>query len=109
VLNDKALLLPKDDSIWVTNGTAAGTVKLVNTVSYVDSGGGQIFKGKFFFSGLNTASGGELWVTDGTAGGTNMLKDINVNSANSPLQISSPIITCCFLQQTMVLMEENYG
>ncbi|GEO11026.1 ELWxxDGT repeat protein [Segetibacter aerophilus] len=83
VLNDKALLISEEDSLWVTNGTPAGTVKLTNSVSYVDTGGGQIFNGKFFFSGANSANGQELWVTDGTSGGTTLLKDINTVTTNS--------------------------
>jgi ELWxxDGT repeat protein len=83
VLNDKALLISKEDSLWVTNGSAAGTVQLTNAVSYVDSGGGFILGGKYFFSGKNAANGIELWATDGTSNGTTFLKDINPGTANS--------------------------
>ncbi len=50
VLNGKGLLFSEEDSLWVTNGTAAGTVKLVNNVSYVDTAGGALLNNKFYFT-----------------------------------------------------------
>jgi ELWxxDGT repeat protein len=83
VLNGKGLLLSEQDSIWVTTGTAASTVKLVDNVSYVDTTGAAFLNGKVYFTGLNAANGSELWATDATTAGTTLIKDINSGAAGA--------------------------
>lgn len=83
VINGKGLLISDNDSLWVTDGSPAGTMQLTNTVKYVDTGGLAVFQGKLFFSGDNPANGSELWVTDATAGGTTLIKDINPGPTHS--------------------------
>jgi ELWxxDGT repeat protein len=81
-LGTKALLETKDDSIWVTDGTAAGTKKLISTVS-LSNDQAVVYKNKVFFAGKNAANGIELWTSDATAAGTKLLKDINTGAASS--------------------------
>jgi ELWxxDGT repeat protein len=81
--NGKGLFITKADSLWVTDGSPAGTVPLVNNVSYVDTGGAAFYQSKLFFTGLNAANGAELWVTDGTPAGTVLVKDIIAGTASS--------------------------
>jgi ELWxxDGT repeat protein len=80
-LGNKALVTDNNDSIWVTNGTAAGTMKLVNTATLKNDA--VVYKNKIFFAGQNAANGTELWVTDCTGAGTKLLKDINAGAASS--------------------------
>ena len=70
-----------DSSIWVTDGTLAGTVQLSTTIFYDQSAG--LLNGKLIFTGRSTATGNELFITDGTAVGTVLLKDINTGMASS--------------------------
>jgi ELWxxDGT repeat protein len=81
VMNGKAILLAANDSIWITDGTPAGTNKLVNNVKDADTGF-AILNNVAYFTGVTTAAGAELWKTDGTAAGTVMVKDI-IAGANS--------------------------
>lgn len=86
-LNGKALLLADhgdNDSLWVTDGTPAGTVKLTSSVSFIDASGAVFYNNKLFFAGANAANGGELWVTDATVGGTTLVKDINPTGNSVP-------------------------
>ena len=81
-LGNKAFLATDKDSIWVTDGTPAGTKKLVSNVTiYKDEA--VVYKNKIFFSGKNSSNGIELWVSDGTAAGTKIVKDINAGSSSS--------------------------
>lgn len=90
-LNGKGLLFADrgdNDSLWVTNGTPAGTVRLVTNVSYVDSAAGALYNNKIFFAGESAANGGvELWASDATAGGTTLIKDINPTGNSIPADI----------------------
>jgi ELWxxDGT repeat protein len=81
-LGNKAFLKTQDDSIWITNGTAAGTKKLVSTVS-LSNDQAVVFQNKVFFAGKNAANGIELWTSDGTAANTKLFKDINAGVASS--------------------------
>ena len=80
-LGNKALLATDKDSIWVTDGTPAGTKKLISTVTY--NGEAVVYKNKIFFTGKNASKGAELWVSDCTAAGTKLVKDIYTGSASS--------------------------
>ena len=67
--------------LWKSDGTAAGTVKLHDSV--VPAGSLFNVNGTLYFSGNDGVNGGELWVSDGTPAGTVMLKDINPGSGTS--------------------------
>jgi ELWxxDGT repeat protein len=81
VLNGKGILISNNDSIWITDGSAAGTYKLLNNVRYADSGL-VFYNNQMFFTGV-TNIGAELWKTDGTVAETRLVKDIVVGSGNS--------------------------
>jgi ELWxxDGT repeat protein len=73
---------------WVTDGTAAGTIRLADINSGSSSGLSTSvdffpFNGKIYFEGDDGIVGDELWVTDGTPAGTMLLKDINSGPSNS--------------------------
>jgi ELWxxDGT repeat protein len=63
-----------DSSIWVTDGTLAGTIQISSTIKLEDGIG--LLSGKLVFRGSSTATGSELYSTDGTAVGTTLVKDI---------------------------------
>ncbi len=71
--------------LWVTDGTAAGTVlrENVSRVGAVVSGEGRVF-----FPAATVAHGEELWVSDGTVGGTRLVADIEPGPESSaPLSL----------------------
>ncbi|MEO8713109.1 MAG: hypothetical protein ABI405_13340, partial [Parafilimonas sp.] len=80
-LGNKALLETDKDSIWVTDGTAAGTFKLRNDVA--TTGEAVVYKNKVYAGGVTAAKGAELWVSDCTTSGTKLFKDINPGAASS--------------------------
>lgn len=63
-----------DQTLWVTNGTLAGTIPLSTTITM--SGSGAVLNGKYIFAGNTAATGDELFITDGTPAGTLLLDDI---------------------------------
>lgn len=74
------------DELWVSDGTAAGTMMLKD----INPGSANSFPnyffeadGKVFFYAIDGINGYELWATDGSAGGTQMLLDINVGTGSS--------------------------
>jgi ELWxxDGT repeat protein len=93
--------------IWVTDGTAAGTMllkdcnpgtgsgQIYNITNYNISGSFHeykliqniytpiIYKNKLYFFANNGVNGYELWCTDGTTAGTQMVQDINPGSGHS--------------------------
>ncbi|MEM8504337.1 MAG: S-layer homology domain-containing protein [Cyanobacteria bacterium P01_D01_bin.1] len=96
--------------LWVTDGTAAGTVQLGSPIgSYFTDF--TSFQGRLFFNG-NGPNGQELWVTDATAGGTHQVVDLAPGSSpyspNCPIQSlptrqerqaqSSPALACEFYE-----------
>lgn len=70
-----------DSSIWVSNGTMAGTTQISDTIKYV--GYGALLNGKFIFKGWSPKCGKEIFITDGTKAGTKLIKDINSGIASS--------------------------
>lgn len=70
-----------DSSIWVSNGTVAGTIQITDTIKYI--GFGQLLNGKLIFKGYSPKCGKEIFITDGTKSGTKLIKDINAGIAGS--------------------------
>ena len=73
--NNKVLLVePNFKVLWVSDGTAAGSFPLSNTLRFEQAGG--LLNGKYIFAANSANRGIELWVTDGTVAGTQLVKDI---------------------------------
>ncbi len=70
-----------DQTLWVTDGTLAGTIPLSATITI--SGSGAVLNGKYIFAGNTAATGDELFITDGTPGGTLLLDDIIAGATGS--------------------------
>ena len=65
--------------LWVSNGTATGTVMVKDIrVGSLSSSPSELTccNGRVFFRAFNSTSGHELYVSDGTPAGTVLLKDI---------------------------------
>lgn len=71
---------PRDTQLWVTDGTAAGTLLLRRPLSLSDEYGSPLYAvadNLVFFSAYQASTSGiEPWVTNGTPGGTRLLKDV---------------------------------
>ena len=63
-----------DSTVWVSDGTPAGTVMLAPDIFFRANGG--LLNSKFYFAATSAATGTELYSTDGTIGGTTLVKDI---------------------------------
>jgi uncharacterized repeat protein (TIGR01451 family) len=63
--------------LWVSDGTAAGTVRLASSSSVLAAGRDKAW---FILSGVQ---GSDLWVTDGTPAGTHMLRHIAPGGADA--------------------------
>ncbi len=63
-----------DSTLWVSDGTPAGTIQLSSTIYFRANGG--LLNGKFYFAATSAATGTELYSTDGTVAGTSLVKDI---------------------------------
>jgi ELWxxDGT repeat protein len=79
-VGEKAFFFAKDATgtqLWVTDGTAAGTIRLTKGKQQHDtqSLGGVGFNGYFYFASSSTGAGRELWKSDGTVAGTSLAKD----------------------------------
>ncbi len=82
--------------LWVSDGSAAGTVGVktmdTNVIPTLYSQGIVVdFNGKFVFRGKssNSATGIELWKSDGTANGTDLIRDIVAgNGSSSPRNLT---------------------
>jgi ELWxxDGT repeat protein len=87
-LNGALCFIARDGNgswLWLSNGTATGTVKLapVQVESYTQ------LNGILFFKATSTTSGTELWKSDGSVAGTVLLKDINPGVGSSAPAIVS--------------------
>gem|GEM_PF-419515 len=74
--------------LWVSDGTANGTMTLRENLSAEGSGGKYftVFKGEVYFVGLEAVTGEELWKTDGTAAGTRLVKDVRLGGLGSSIK-----------------------
>ncbi len=77
---------PLGTSLWKTDGTTVGTVKLYQFALGSIIGSFIIHNGNVYFQANDGITGQELWKTDGTAGGTNLVKDINPGISHSYAQ-----------------------
>src|SRR5947209_8547751 len=70
-----------DFTLWVTNGTVAGTQELTG-ISGASSGGLDpvdltVFNGEVLFNGVDASGNPGLWMTNGTVAGTQELTGIS--------------------------------
>lgn len=82
-LGSIGVMVTASDSLWKTDGTAAGTMKYVNNVA-ATGGDRFVFNNKIYFPGTDAANGEELWVTDGTT--TTLVANIETGNASSSPQ-----------------------
>lgn len=61
-----------DESLFVTDGTPAGTIKLIDLNDFNNF---TSFNNKLIFIGRD-GNGNELWVSDGTVAGTKIIKTL---------------------------------
>ena len=82
-LSESRFYPENEPDLWVTDGTAVGTVKIGSgsliKAPYVMSQLGD----KVIFYGNDFAHGSELWISDGTLVGTHLLKDITTGRGSS--------------------------
>lgn len=81
VANRTIVVSEIDSSIWVTDGTLAGTVQISPNVKFEYTWG--ILNSKLVFRGSTPATGSEIYITDGTPGGTVLVKDIVAGAEGS--------------------------
>ncbi len=97
----------KDQELWKSDGTTAGTVK----VKDINPGGRNIYlfihfvngNGTLYFSFYDDAHGYELWKSNGTTSGTVMVKEINPGVAGSA------VTNITYLQKNQILFEAFDG
>ena len=65
-----------EKALFVTEGTAATTRKLMVVDQHAASGAGFAIGDRFYFAHDDGVHGSELWVTDGSAGGTQLVADV---------------------------------
>ena len=70
-----------DQTLWVTDGTVAGTFQLTDTIKSISTG--TLLNGKYIFGGSTVAAGSEIFITDGTKSGTKLIKDIYPGTTGS--------------------------
>jgi ELWxxDGT repeat protein len=72
--------------LWVSDGTAAGTVRLTDSGSlspFIAPDQLTVVNHTLFFTYADALHGRELWKSDGTVTGTGLVKDINPGSQTS--------------------------
>jgi len=73
-----------DSTLWISDGTQAGTHQYAFDVKVDGNGGGTFLNNKIYFAGIDATHGSELWVSDGTAAGTTLVADINSSGSSTP-------------------------
>ena len=75
------------DGVWASDGTAAGTVRVMGTGQPTGPAGGSPFLARSgtqaLIRGYDLAHGVEPWITDGTIEGTRLLHDVNPGPRSS--------------------------
>lgn len=98
-----------DSTLWISDGTKAGTKQYAFNVKMDNNSGGGVFNGKIYFAGIDAAHGSELWVTDGTAAGTKLVQDIQAGAASSqPDNFVTYKNNLYFTDSTLALGRELY-
>lgn len=80
-LGNGSVVFVADQTIFRTDLTEAGTVRIAPAVSGVEAL--VQYGDQYFFSGETDSAGRELWVTDGTAAGTRLVVDLVPGAASS--------------------------
>jgi ELWxxDGT repeat protein len=80
-------LSPAGD-LWISDGTAAGTVMIAAGISPRQL---AVQGDTLFFQGKDTTHGIELWSSDGTAAGTGLLADIVAGSGSGAPFVLTPV------------------
>ena len=80
-----------DSTLWITDGTVAGTFQLSDSIKATDSQDG-ILNGKYIFTAISPKCGEEIFITDGTKAGTKLIKDINPGKAGSIADDNTAVI-----------------
>jgi len=71
------------NQVWMTDGTAAGTRPLKDTVKTTSASGYTEYNGRVYFAAGDAASGVELWSSDGTTAGTSVFFDVYTGTSSS--------------------------
>jgi ELWxxDGT repeat protein len=74
------------DELWSSDGTAAGTVPVVDLRPGRESSnprGFAVLRGELYFAADDGVHGRELWASDGTAAGTRLVADLRPGAASS--------------------------
>jgi ELWxxDGT repeat protein len=84
-----SLLFAQYDSLWTTDGTFAGTFKLIDHITpgycayHCYPPEFVVIGNQVFFNATDDRAGNEIWKTDGTRAGTRRIKDIFRGSGSS--------------------------
>ncbi|HEX4960651.1 MAG TPA: ELWxxDGT repeat protein [Thermoanaerobaculia bacterium] len=73
------------NGLWTTDGTPAGTARVVPQTTLNGAGSFVTTPSAVYFSGSDPANGIQLWKTDGTAGGTSMILFLGQFANSTPL------------------------
>ncbi len=80
--NTRAIFVSSiDSSVWVSDGTLAGTIQLSDTIKF--GFGSEVLNNNLIFAGSSPNCGSEIFITDGTRNGTKIIKDIFPGSTGS--------------------------
>ena len=106
----RALFLANDgingSELWVTDGTAAGTVLFAdaNTGAPGAFATGWVAVGpRAVFTASTAAAGNEIWVSDGTAVGTSLLVDLNPGAGDASPTFLGSLATAGVLDTTKAM------
>jgi ELWxxDGT repeat protein len=112
---DGRLFFPAMDGVhgaelWMTDGTAAGTV-LVKDIALGPDGSYPSalfgYQGTLLFSAMSNPGDAELWRSDGTPAGTYLVKDISPGPAPSLLGQFTELNGAVFLRAFRVVLQPN--
>lgn len=95
VLNNELYFWAKDTSgpfsLWKTDGTTAGTIKILDPSFAGAPNPMVVYNNRIYFSAASSSGENfELYRTDGTASGTGLFKEINPSTSSSLAAGSSP-------------------
>lgn len=78
----------RQEGLWVTNGTEAGTIMLGNQYSnpFSSTNDFLVFNNKIYFQG-NSGSGYGMWSSDGTTAGTQLVKSGQIGTSGGSYAI----------------------